>query len=152
LKACGNSGEAEPIQYYFEESTLPNHTFYQPLQSAFIHSSDLNLRVPVIIWGNGGCSPLGLSFQNFLGEVASYGALAIATGPAFVDPDTYLNPVRNQTGSARQLPSLQHPEAMTAAIDWVVANAGQGKWQHVDPTRIGVWGQSCGGAQHAQEG
>ncbi len=27
------------------------------------------------------------------------------------------------------------------------ANAGKGSWQHIDHTRIGVWGQSCGGLE-----
>ncbi|OBR03321.1 Cellulose-binding family ii [Colletotrichum higginsianum IMI 349063] len=39
--------------YSFEVESLVNHTFYQPLQSAV--GSDLKL--PVIVWGNGGCKP-----------------------------------------------------------------------------------------------
>lgn len=27
------------------------------------------------------------------------------------------------------------------------ANAGKGEWAHIDKTRIGVWGQSCGGLE-----
>ena len=119
---------------------MPNHTFYQPLQSAL--TSGCNLRLPVILWGNGACAPLGLQHQNFLGEVASYGALAIATGSVFVDPDVYDKPVRDSASG-----SPQNPEAISNAIDWVTANAGKGKWRHVDPTRIGVWGQSCGGLE-----
>jgi hypothetical protein len=44
---------ADSSKYSFEVKSLVNHTFYQPLQSAG-HSS---LRLPVIVWGNGGCSP-----------------------------------------------------------------------------------------------
>lgn len=40
-------------QYSFEVESLPNHTFYQPLESGI--GSDLKL--PVIVWGNGGCLP-----------------------------------------------------------------------------------------------
>lgn len=27
------------------------------------------------------------------------------------------------------------------------AHAGRGAWKHVDGTRIGIWGQSCGGLE-----
>jgi dienelactone hydrolase len=33
------------------------------------------------------------------------------------------------------------------AIEWVSKNAGQGKYEHVDKTRIAAAGQSCGGIQ-----
>lgn len=36
---------------------------------------------------------------------------------------------------------------MTAAIDWVHTNAGKGEWAHIDASRIGTWGQSCGGLE-----
>lgn len=36
---------------------------------------------------------------------------------------------------------------MTSAIDWVHANAGKGEWAHIDASRIGTWGQSCGGLE-----
>ncbi|KAF9878443.1 carboxylesterase [Colletotrichum karsti] len=130
--------------YYFEVESLANHSFYQPLQSSV--GSDLKL--PVIVWGNGGCKPcmfgkIGLTFRGFLGEVASHGALAIATGPAYVDPETYVPPVNDPSVNA----SGQNPASMTAAIDWVVANAGKGDWKHIDASRIAVWGQSCGGLE-----
>lgn len=41
----------------------------------------------------------------------------------------------------------EDPEALTEAIDWVVANAGKGRYRHVDASRIAVWGQSCGGLE-----
>lgn len=43
--------------------------------------------------------------------------------------------------------SIQNPSALTVAVDWVYANAGKGSWKHIDKTRIGVWGQSCGGLE-----
>lgn len=87
--------------------------------------------------------PVGLAFRGLLGEVTSYGALGIATGPMYIDPETYevddspLDP--NNLG--------ENPDALTAAIDWVHANAGKGHWKHVDASRIGAWGQSCGGLE-----
>ncbi|KAF6793450.1 cellulose-binding family II [Colletotrichum sojae] len=130
----GGSGPFK--SYSFEVESLPNHTFYQPLESGV----GSNLKLPVVVWGNGG---FGLTFRAFLGEVASHGALAIATGPAYVDPETYVAPLSDPSANA----SGQNPAAMTAAIDWVQANAGKGDWKHVDASRIGVWGQSCGGLE-----
>lgn len=74
--------------------------------------------------------------------------MVIATGAAFVDPETYVaspDPPTS-TNSSGSLPG-ENPAAMTAAIDWVHSNAGQGEWAHVDASRIGTWGQSCGGLE-----
>ncbi|RDW64348.1 uncharacterized protein DSM5745_09759 [Aspergillus mulundensis] len=148
----GGSGPYK--SYYFEVESLSNHTFYQPLESGLKeYGSDLKL--PVIVWGNGGCDPwhyvlnifhstpkIGLKFRNFLGEITSWGSLAIATGAAFTDPETYVDS-SNSSGQA----TGQNPAALTEAIDWVYENAGKGDWTHIDKTRIGVWGQSCGGLE-----
>lgn len=75
--------------------------------------------------------------------MTSYGALAIATGPIFVDPETYeINDSPLDTTNLGE-----NPQALTAAIDWVHANAGRGEWKHIDASRIGIWGQSCGGLE-----
>lgn len=50
------------------------------------------------------------------------------------------------TNSSGSLPG-ENPAAMTAAIDWVHDNAGKGDWAHIDASRIGTWGQSCGGLE-----
>lgn len=74
--------------------------------------------------------------------------MVIATGAAYVDPETYVvspdpPPSTNASGSL----AGENPAAMTAAIDWVHANAGKGEWAHIDAPRIGTWGQSCGGLE-----
>jgi dienelactone hydrolase len=86
---------------------------------------------------------VGLKFRNLLGEVSSWGALAIATGPAFVDPVGYEEPPVDLASVDSKL----NPNALTEAIDWVYENAGKGDWKHIDRSRIGVWGQSCGGLE-----
>lgn len=91
--------------------------------------------------GNGACAAEGLDFRGFLGEIASHGALLIATGAAFTDPETY--PATDNT----TVEASENPTALTQAIDWAVANAGRGQYAHVDASRIAVWGQSCGGLE-----
>lgn len=100
------------------------------------------------MFANAGVS-VGLAFRGLLGEVASHGALVIATGPAYVDPETYVAPPTETPPAANASGSLPgaNPAAMTAAIDWVQENAGKGDWAHVDASRIGTWGQSCGGLE-----
>ena len=54
--------------------------------------------------------PHGPQFRGFLGEIASHGAIPIATGPAFVDPETYVD-----TGNVT---TDKNPGALTEAVDW----------------------------------
>jgi hypothetical protein len=67
---------------YYEEPSLPKHVFYAPI------SPPTSLKLPVLIWGNGGCSGngkhskivncstnsfLGTLFWKSLSEVSSRG-------------------------------------------------------------------------------
>ena len=52
---------------------LRAHTLYHPQQMP-------EAPLPVLIWGNGGCSDNGLSHSIFLREVASHGYFIIALG------------------------------------------------------------------------
>ncbi len=60
-----------------QDPSLPTHTIYRPKDLAALHGQKL----PIIAWGEGGCSNNGAFYKNFLGEIASYGFLVIATGP-----------------------------------------------------------------------
>lgn len=53
---------AHASQYAFEVESLINHTFYQPIESAVAS----NLKLPVILWGNGACSPWSVFFRQML--------------------------------------------------------------------------------------
>src|SRR5689334_754188 len=60
-----------------QDAGLPTHTIYRPKDLGALHGQKL----PIIAWGEGGCSNNGAFYKNFLSEIASYGYLAIATGP-----------------------------------------------------------------------
>ncbi|GAB7045345.1 hypothetical protein JCM9534A_04710 [Catenuloplanes indicus JCM 9534] len=120
--AVGGSG---PYPADYETSAgLPNHTVYRPQ----------NLpaeRLPVLVWGNGGCASNGTAQVNFLREIASHGFLVIANGA----------PNGSGSTSARML---------TESIDWAVAeNARSGSryYGRIDTSAVAVAGFSCGGLE-----
>jgi hypothetical protein len=82
--------------------------------------------------------PVGSAFRSFLGEVSSYGALAIATGPIFVDPETYVAKSFDPNNLG------ENPEALTAAIDWVYsAGANDSRVSHLGIFNSGQLNESA---------
>lgn len=112
------------MQYYFADANLTDHTIYQP------KTFPAGLKLPVLLWGNGGCTDDGTGFQAFLGEVASYGFFVVADGPI------------NGTESKSTTSAV-----IKASLEWITVNGGKGAYTHVDPTKIAVSGQSCGGLE-----
>ncbi|CAI4214352.1 unnamed protein product [Parascedosporium putredinis] len=110
---------------------LTNHTIFAPVDPP------ANLKLPVIVWGQTGCSYDALRFEQFLIEVASQGVFIIANGT----PDGSDNP--------NGIAETQNPDSSLhlAAIDWVTAEAGSGAYVNVDASRLAAAGQSCGGVQ-----
>ncbi|MGC5307957.1 cellulose binding domain-containing protein [Micromonospora zamorensis] len=120
--AIGGSG---PYPADYETSaSLANHTIFRPQTLP-------SERLPIVVWGNGGCSANGLSQGNFLREIASHGFLAIANGAP------------NGSGSTTS-------QMLTQSIDWAVAeNSRQGSryYDRIDTTKVAVAGFSCGGLE-----
>ncbi|MFI7552552.1 cellulose binding domain-containing protein [Micromonospora sediminimaris] len=120
--AVGGSG---PYPADYETSaSLANHTIFRP-QTLPAE------RLPILVWGNGGCSANGLSQGNFLREIASHGFLAIANGAP------------NGSGSTNS-------QMLTQSIDWAVAeNSRQGSkyYGKLDTSKVAVAGFSCGGLE-----
>ena len=56
------------------DQKLATHTVYRP---ATLGPSKL----PVVVWGEGACVKNGLTFPEFLSEIASYGFVIVADGP-----------------------------------------------------------------------
>ncbi len=64
-----------PDQVVIEhDQSLATHTVYRPANlTASKH--------PLVVWGEGGCAKNGLTFPEYLSEIASYGFVIVADGP-----------------------------------------------------------------------
>ncbi|KAL2830852.1 Alpha/Beta hydrolase protein [Aspergillus cavernicola] len=122
---------------YFADPTLQTHTIYMPTNPT------PSTPLPILIWGNGACVNNGTRFANLLTNIASYGFIAIASGPP-----------ADGTGTTDS-------QMMRDAITWITTKSltpttnnsntdSNSKYTTVDPTRIAVAGQSCGGLEAYQ--
>ena len=142
---------------------LATHTIYRP--------ANLTSKHPLLVWGEGGCAKNGLTFPEYLSEIASYGFVVIADGP----------PVQNASGpgggkggpggapgaakgkgpagapgaaaaKGKGAPAgagnMLNGTALIAAIDWMDKEVNDSKsrfYQKVDTARVAAMGMSCGG-------
>lgn len=117
-------------------------------------------KLPIIGWGNGGCSNNGLSHRNFLVEIASYGFLAIAIGPPKALPAAGQGKGASKGDAKQGAPKGDGKQAAAGpatkssqlidAMNWVLAeNNRKGSPYNgkLDASKIAVMGMSCGGIQ-----
>lgn len=118
-----------------EEKSFKDAVVYKPvdMKSACSQAG----RLPVLVWANGGCNDTSLPHERMLNEVASHGYVVIALG--------------SMQDRIDDRPLKKSPnEQMVQAMDWITDQAASKRsdyYQVVDPEKIGVAGQSCGGAQ-----
>jgi hypothetical protein len=132
LSLSTNPQSVNKVQTYFADPTLKNHTIYQP------KTLPANVKMPLIIWSEGGCLSVGTIMMPFLVQLASQGIVIIAQGAPGNVTATFAD-----FGTAPR----STPQMMIDAIDWAVMNAGKGDYAHLDASRIAVAGQSCGGLE-----
>lgn len=132
------------------EPSLTRHTVYRP-----IDLKALKAKLPIMAFGNGGCSMIGNAFETYLTEIASYGFLVIASGP--IQPAFPPEGRPSANGTTLGQPSdavvgeLSSERSKTSylfeAIDWAVAQNKDPKspyYGKIAADRIAVSGQSCG--------
>lgn len=137
------------------DAGLPTHTVYRP---ADLSPFKGDKALPIVSWGNGACANAGTLFSNFLTQVASHGYLVISIGPkdaplpAFASRAAENN--SEQPAQAAPAPRAMTPgsrdEQLLDAINWALSeNARKDSpyYGRLDPKKIAVMGQSCGGLQ-----
>lgn len=118
------------------DRTLPTHTVFRP---GDLSGFGREKKLPIVAWGNGGCANTPGGAVNFLSEIASYGFLVIAIGPAPADEAADR---RGGPGGATRSSQLLD------AVDWAIAqNADPASPYHnrIDVSKVAVIGHSCGG-------
>lgn len=114
------------------DPALPSHTIYRPQD---LGAFGADARLPIVAWGNGGCSNSSLPFRPFLLEIASHGFLVIALGAASEEEMTF---------------SSTEPSQLIDAVNWAIAEDSRPGSRYagaIATDRIAVMGQSCGGLQ-----
>jgi hypothetical protein len=133
-----------------EPASLPTHTLYRP--------ADLTKtpKLPILLWGNGGCRNTSVEFTRFLGEIASQGYLIVAVGRSDI-PFMIINfngglgvvgSTRPYSGSAPLV--VNDANILLKGLDWALAEnsrAGSALYGKLDVDQVAALGQSCGGPQ-----
>ncbi|KAF2423491.1 hypothetical protein EJ08DRAFT_701142 [Tothia fuscella] len=140
------NGGSGPYKAAFSlDPSLLNHTIYAPKAAP-----PASVKLPVLVFGNGGCMNTGTMFEDFLTEIASYGYLVIANGPPGRNSST------SGSGATNPLAGLMsamgagqsRPIQLTQSVDWVTKGGPDvTKYGNVDTAHIAAAGQSCGGLE-----
>jgi len=133
----GGSGPYKAIAV--QEETMPDFTIYRPVDLKTAVKKEGKL--PVIVYGNGGCRNTSVEHEKLLNNFASYGYVVVAIGPFLETSDPQAAWTVTGSTDASQL---------SDAIDWIFDESqkkGSEYRKMLDQTKIAAMGQSCGGTQ-----
>ncbi|MBU0994364.1 MAG: alpha/beta hydrolase [Proteobacteria bacterium] len=114
-----------------EDPGLPNHSIYRPTDLDSVED-----KLPIVLWGEGGCILPGAAFTDFLSEIASKNYLVIANNG--------ISQWRFTTSGM-----------LLDAIDWAISENSRPDskyFEKIDTTKVAVMGQSCGGLEALHAG
>jgi hypothetical protein len=107
----------------------PRHILFRPTELGAFPAQD---KLPVVVWGNGGCAIENRQYDGYLGTVASHGFLVLTT----------VGVAGDEQGRR------QNVDDLLAAVSWAEAEnarAGSPLQGKIDVEQVFVMGQSCGG-------
>ena len=119
-----------------EDPGLPGMTIYRPKDLTPFAGKKL----PVLLWGNGGCANSTDGHKNFLNEIASQGYIVLGIGPL----------KRAQGGGPGGGMGGTKASQLTEALDWITQQtntAGNDYSDKIDVSKVAAMGMSCGGLQ-----
>lgn len=150
-----------------EDSSIPGYSIYRP--SDMKSASSIEGKLPVILFGNGGCSRDSKGFDNFLTFLASHGYVIVTNG---YFPGSEPKPKVAPSAPSAAPSAPMDPEAMRKAmmegfkksegqnvadakdylrvLDYLQAQASSKKSEYyglIDTDNVAAMGQSCGGGQ-----
>jgi dienelactone hydrolase len=138
----GGTGPYKSAPFGRTDPTLPKHTIYAPLTPP-----PPNVKLPVIVFGEGGCIGIGTMFPDFLAEIASHGYLILANGdPGKVSETQYTGDTGLANAISGAAGARTTSKMLTESVDWIMAGHAA-KFGNIDTTKIAAVGQSCGGLE-----
>ncbi len=117
------------------EPTLKEFVVYRPKDLYW--ASTREKKLPILIWGNGGCADTSTGYERMLTELASQGYVVIALGE-----------IEMEHNSRKTVHT--ESEMMGEAMDWICRQArdkNSDYYDCIDTTKMAAAGHSCGGAQ-----
>ena len=131
IEAVGEGGSGPHKAVLVGDPTLPTHTVYRPKDLAPFGNE---LKLPIVLWGNGGGIANSRGYRQFLAEIASHGFLVVAIGPA--------NAAGGKGGTSKSADLL-------VGLDWATAqNEKGGDYRgKIDTKKVAAMGHSLGGLQ-----
>ncbi|MCR5820774.1 MAG: alpha/beta hydrolase fold domain-containing protein [Bacteroidaceae bacterium] len=141
----GGSGRNKAVAV--RERSLSDFVVYRPMNMAaattqrgrgmFASGAAQSVKLPIVIFCNGGCMDTSIGYENMLSDVASYGYVVVAIGELQM--------------AAHHEKDKHTPSSMVQkALDWVCQQAADPTspyYNKIDTERIAAAGHSCGGAQ-----
>lgn len=118
-----------------QEQSLPDFVVYRPKD--LLHAHARCGALPLLLFGNGGCSDTSVGYERMLSEVASHGYVVVAIGEM---RDSLNERPIGQTESAELMRGLE-------LILQLNRTKGTEYYHIIDTTKIAAAGHSCGGAQ-----
>ncbi|HYV37580.1 MAG TPA: hypothetical protein VE988_17880 [Gemmataceae bacterium] len=142
---AGGSGPYKAV--VIGEPTLPTHAVYRPKD---LSPFGKDVKLPIVLWGNGGGANSSASYTQFLSEIASHGFLVVAIGPvqgAAKDGKAGGGKAKDAKGGGKG--GATTASQLLDGLNWAIAqneksNDYQGK---LDTKKVAAMGHSLGGLQ-----